>query len=398
MIHCDVCKLDGVVQEAKYVCCECKDYMCENCESHHKKVKLTRLHTVIPSDEIPTDTGSKTTFITGAEDDASSLTAEKASEWVDSTPAEDDFDWDVTEAEEYISQSDIATRAEELLSLKDKPTRGRIFLNAKLSPHTTMNIISVKHSSDKYEPLVTGLAFLSSGELLVTDYSNKYLKLLDKSLKLKQTLECPGIPYGVAIINDKEAIVTFPLQRNVVQFLSLSPKLVLGKCVPMNNGCWGVTVSKNKIFIACNANGHREEVVVMDTAGKILKVIDVNKLVGQFGDLKHITANSSGDKIYLSGTSKILCMTPEGQRLFSCATSAVDVPRGIIIDDYDNALVSCQGSNKVLVMKADGKKSRSLLTSKHGVQDPKAIAYRDEDGLLVIGGWRKYNLLVFKIN
>ena len=260
-----------------------------------------------------------------------------------------------------------------------------------------MNIISIKHPSDKYEPLVTGIAFLSNGELLVTDYNNKYLKLLDKSLKIKQTLECPGIPYGVAIINDREAIVTFPLQRNVVQFVSLSPTLRLGKCVPMNNGCWGVTVSKSKIYIACNANAHREEVKVMDMAGKILKVIDIAKLVAQFGDLKHITANGSGDKLYLSGTSKILCITPDGERLFTCTTSALDVPRGIIIDDYDNALVSCQGSNKILVMKADGKKSRPLLTSKHGVQDPKAIAYRDEDSLLVIGGWRKYNLLMFRI-
>lgn len=402
MVSCDVCKLDNVVQEATYFCCDCKDYMCEKCESYHKKVKLTRLHTVKPSNEMLTDTEAKTTLVTGAEgtvvQDISSTTAEADSKWSDSTPAEDDFDWEATEAEEYILQSDIATRAEELLSLKDKPTSNKIFLNAKLSPHTKMNNISVKHPLDKYEPLVTGLAFLTSGELLVTDYNNKYLKLLDKSLKLKQTLECPGIPYGVAIINDKEAIVTFPLQRNVVQFLSLSPKLSLGKCVPMNNGCWGVTVSNNKIFIACNANGHREEVIVMDTAGKILKVIDVSRLVGQFGDLKHITANSSGNKIYLSGTSKILCMTPEGQRVFTCVTSAVDVPRGIIIDDYDNALVSCQGSNKVLVMKADGKKSRPLLTAKHGIQDPKAIAYRDEDGLLVIGGWRKYNLLALQIN
>ena len=281
MFSCDVCKLDGVEQEAKFFCCDCNDYMCGLCETHHQKVKVTRLHKVLSSDAMLQDTKAKQ--VTTAEGATSPCVESSGTEGAtiscvesgeaeqDSTPAEDDFQWETTEAEEYMSQNDIATRAEDLLTSQNKTIAGRLFLNAKLSPHSTMKTISVRHPSDKYEPLVTGMAFLSNGELLVTDYNNKYLKLLNRSLQIRQTLECPGIPYGVSIINDKEAIVTFPLQRNMVQFLSLSPKMILGKCIPMSNGCWGVTVSKNRIFIACNANGHREEVVEMDMNGKRYK-------------------------------------------------------------------------------------------------------------------------------
>ena len=49
---CDACRLDGSVREAKYFCTDCQDYMCENCESYHRKVKVTRLHTVLSGDKM----------------------------------------------------------------------------------------------------------------------------------------------------------------------------------------------------------------------------------------------------------------------------------------------------------------------------------------------------------
>ena len=51
--ECDACKLDGHTKEGKFYCCSCEDYLCSECESFHKKVKVTRSHEIVAADKIP---------------------------------------------------------------------------------------------------------------------------------------------------------------------------------------------------------------------------------------------------------------------------------------------------------------------------------------------------------
>ena len=53
--ECDACKLDDKIQEAKFFCPSCDDYLCQTCENHHKKVKATRFHDIIKVEEISLD-------------------------------------------------------------------------------------------------------------------------------------------------------------------------------------------------------------------------------------------------------------------------------------------------------------------------------------------------------
>ena len=51
--ECDACKLDGEIREGKFYCYSCEDYLCSECESFHKKVKVTRSHEIVAADEVP---------------------------------------------------------------------------------------------------------------------------------------------------------------------------------------------------------------------------------------------------------------------------------------------------------------------------------------------------------
>ena len=53
--ECDACKLDDKIQEAKYFCPSCDDYLCPTCETHHKKVKATRFHEIMTVEDIASD-------------------------------------------------------------------------------------------------------------------------------------------------------------------------------------------------------------------------------------------------------------------------------------------------------------------------------------------------------
>ena len=45
-MECSPCENDGIVKEAKYFCTECQEYLCQSCETLHKRFKGTRNHNI----------------------------------------------------------------------------------------------------------------------------------------------------------------------------------------------------------------------------------------------------------------------------------------------------------------------------------------------------------------
>ena len=70
-------------------------------------------------------------------------------------------------------------------------------------------------------------------------------------------------------------------------------------------------------------------------------------------------------------------------------------PRGLVVDDDDNVLITGQGSNNIHVFKSDGTKYKVLLTSSDGIQMPLGMAYNSITKTLVVGGWAVEKLTIF---
>lgn len=51
--ECSPCKNDGLAKEAKFFCSECTEYLCDACESSHRRFRGTRQHQVVSGDDIP---------------------------------------------------------------------------------------------------------------------------------------------------------------------------------------------------------------------------------------------------------------------------------------------------------------------------------------------------------
>ena len=83
---------------------------------------------------------------------------------------------------------------------------------------TAGNKINVKLQSDAEDAWISGSTFLSSGELVLCDFNNKKLKLLDKSLQMKESIDVSEIPWDVAAVNHHQVIVTFPLKTTYSSF------------------------------------------------------------------------------------------------------------------------------------------------------------------------------------
>ena len=267
---------------------------------------------------------------------------------------------------------------------------------------TAHNQVNIKVQSDSNNAIISGSAFLPSGELILCDWNNKKLKLLDENLQMKESIDVPGAPWDVAAVNQHQVIVTFPFEH-YVQFIQVTPSHALGHTVDLGVQCRGVTVSRESIYISFSESGGGK-IGIKDLTGKKKRIID--QYNGKDGKVlitnPFYIAVSNDEKIFVSGrdvqssTRTVYCLESSGKVLYTVSNPLFKDCHGIIVDENENLLVCDWRSHKVFLISKDGKEVRELLTEKDGVSYPWTISFRRSDGTLVLGGWHN-NILVFTL-
>ena len=256
---------------------------------------------------------------------------------------------------------------------------------------TAGNKINIQVQSDAKDARITGSAFLPSGELVLCDSSNKKLKLLDKSLQMKKSIDVPGRPWDVAPVDQHQVIVTFLLEK-YLQFIQVTPSLALGHKVDLGMECWGVAVSRESIYISLADSGECK-IGIYDLTGKQKLMISPHScndgtllfkqpyLIDVLNDEKIFVS----DIDYISNTSTVYCLESNGNVLSTISNPSLKWCRGISVDENENLLVYDRLSHKVFLITRDGKEVREFLTEKDGLYMPYTTSFRRSDGTLVVG-------------
>ena len=353
---CEACKLDGKVVVANFFCPECDDHMCANCEIYHKKVKATRNHKVLEEAQMRKRIPESITRPDAVP--TSDTMSEKTTYYVMSARIKANF----------LFLDTIAT----LLSKRDAT-----YYYDKQKPF--------KYQTDSWEPHICGLSFMPCGELLASDSANMKLKLFNSDIKMIDAIMFRWPPSDVAAVNDKEAVVTFPTATTPeLQYIIIFPQLQLGKKIQLTNNAIGVHVSNKHIYLLCHTGGSSPEVIILDKAGQQQRTIEIQKTQRNFPHPDHIVANRGETKLYVTGSWYSICTTIDGNIVYTTKDETRKGMEGIVVDAYDNVIVCCSTLNEIVIYKPSGVKYRTLLTEADGIKNPKAVAYRASDGLLVI--------------
>ena len=269
---------------------------------------------------------------------------------------------------------------------------------------TAGNKINVKLQSDAKVVWISGSTFLSSGELILCDCNNNKLKLLDKSLQMKKSIDVPGTPWDVAQVNQHQVIVTFPYEQ-YLQFIQVTPSLALGHKVGLGMECCGVAVSRESIYISLVDSGVYK-VGIYDLNGKKKRMIspysckDGSNLqfkkplyIDVLNDKKIIVS----DVDFKSNTSTVYCLESNGNVLSTISNPSFKHCRGISVDENENLLVCDGTSHKVFLITKDGKEVCEFLTEKDGLYYPYTTSFRRSDGTLVVGCGNRNDILVFTL-
>ena len=240
-----------------------------------------------------------------------------------------------------------------------------IILDMKVKSATVANI---KLSDDAQSPCITGCTFLPNGGVLLCDYWNKKVKLLDSVMSVKKSLKLSDNPHDIAAIGENEAIITFGKGNRNLQYLFTDPKLKLGKTAGLSGKCFGLHMVNNEIYTAYT---------------------------------NHLSVCLAGSIpcVYLTDwdNSRVTCFQLDGEMVYQYQDKEqLERPLGIYVDSAGNSLVCGSDSNNVVVLTADGRKHGELLTSKD-TRNPKCIDNRPEDNTLIVGCRENSKLFVYKL-
>ena len=268
---------------------------------------------------------------------------------------------------------------------------------------TAGNKINVKLQSDAKDAWISGSTFLSSVELVLCDCINRRLKLLDKSLQMKKSICVSEIPWDVATVNQHQVIVTFPHEL-YLQFIQVTPSLALGHKVDLGMNCWGVSVSRESIYISLEDSGECKIGIYDFTMKKKGIISPYNCKDGKllFKESLYIDV-SNDEKLFVSNiddkskTSTVYCLESNGNVMHSVSDPSFKLCPGINVDENENLLLCDWISHKVFLITKDGKKVREFLTEKDGLYQPYTTSFRRSDGTFVVTCRDRNDILVFTL-
>ena len=213
----------------------------------------------------------------------------------------------------------------------------RVLIDRKIKSRSEVN---VRTHEDKQVPWIRGCTVMPNGHVVLCDRENNKIKLLDDSWTITGRLTLQR-PWDISVIDSSNVIVSSPDNKQL-QYVQVFPRMEAGRIIQLNKKCWGVAVSREKMYVSCHNSPSDGEVRVLDLQGKITRRLGINQDGSRlFCQPCYITVSDSGEKIFVSdyGTNTITCLTPSGTVIYTYKDDDMRGPRGLICDSDDNVLV-----------------------------------------------------------
>ncbi|XP_052778737.1 uncharacterized protein LOC128216208 [Mya arenaria] len=253
---------------------------------------------------------------------------------------------------------------------------------------------NVKISSDKYKCAIEGICELSGGEVVITDFNNNKVKLLDQEYRGVDHCDVPEYPFDVCHIGGNEVAVCVNNgdDRRELHFINITKgKLVTTRMLSFTHRCYSAAHHGNNLYISSYT-----ALYVHTMTGKLVKKLYEDMSGGD--TVLRIAISNEGKTIYITNYSnnQLITLDNLGNKL-ATFTEELQIPYGVHVTTAGHVFVCCYVSNSVLQVDKDGKtKLSTLAREQDGVYGPKALFFSSRTSSLVVGGW-KNTLLVINV-
>lgn len=343
---CDLCIHDNEHIAAKTFCKDCKQYLCTSCHKVHQRGATTKHHNVLKGQDLSLKAGEK----------------------------------DKQQGGNHTGTAEPTTD------------------NAKDKRSVYLEHIVVGAALDKYNVAINALEVTSEDLLLVCDYGNYKVKLLNPENELLSEVSLSSEPYGMALLDSSEAIVTLP-KDSCLQLVKIKSgrTLILEDKIKTKLCCEKI-MGYEENFIVTAYDDIYFNISIIDKKGKVLRSIynEPRKSLHVFKSYNEMAVSPDKTTIYITN-KKVGCVgiSLEGKTLFGFKESGESNHYGICTDSDGLVYIACYDTDKIVLINNMGKKIKDIVSLK-GLK-PSYVGYSHTDSKLFVEQVNTNKVLCYQI-
>ena len=235
-----------------------------------------------------------------------------------------------------------------------------------------------------FDGWIIGLSITLDGRRLLADCKKSKIKMFSREMKKISSLSLPAQPWDIAVLGDREAIVS-DYDDSKLFILDVSDKkMSIRRTVEVSFCVHSIATYKDKL-VAISPDPSPRSVKLVDHSGKVYWSTSTDQQGQQLLSVPEYVSCSD------DGRSSTVIVTDYGNNPLTLLNSNTgDVisrhqvegewPRGVTSDTAGNIYVCYFGTSEVAVLSKDFSEEKILLTQRDGISgNPQAIAYDADD-------------------
>ncbi|XP_052807056.1 uncharacterized protein LOC128236211 [Mya arenaria] len=250
-------------------------------------------------------------------------------------------------------------------------------------------------STDKNVCDIRGIIQLPGGDIVLVDYNNCRVKVLDSEYKVTDDCDLPEYPQDICHISDHQVAVAVGCgtKRHEVHYLTVSAGTIkMTRKFSVDHKCYSISHHEGQLYV-----GSLTALYLYTTEGRLVK--KVYKDTSDRVTVNHFTLSTDGSKIYIpvSSHKKIVTIDTTGNILATLQDPDLDWPYSVHVSEGGHVFVCSTESNTVVQVDHEGKKKLATLVREgDGMNKPHVVWYSTHTGRLIVGG-RQNDILVMDL-
>ncbi|XP_069120121.1 transcription intermediary factor 1-alpha-like [Argopecten irradians] len=290
---------------------------------------------------------------------------EEISNKFSTTTLEHEFHFDVSGQVASLSLGKVAVRKQ--------PRSIPVGLKALHRPFSKRELkqirqVYIRCPSDSSDCSINGLVYLSDGRIVISDYANKKLKLINIEGDVVDEMKVNGYPFDMCMVDNTTVAVGISRPGGIRVVKVTSSKITLSSEINTKVDCYGIVYRDGEFVVST-----RSDVVSVTNDGTI------HKLLGQTGYIYGMCRDPIGKQLFLThytdckDSTAVSRLTADDVHTDLLKAGVVKKAYGVDMDVERNVYVCGDTSNNVMQMSWDGSIIRELLTEADGTVRPRGI-------------------------
>ncbi|XP_052232574.1 uncharacterized protein LOC127845596 [Dreissena polymorpha] len=244
---------------------------------------------------------------------------------------------------------------------------------------------------------ITGICCISDGQIIITDWNNKNVKLVDRQYKIISQYDVSSYVFDVCRTAPFEVAVTVEDNKNTheVQFISVHEgTLVIQRKFKVQHACIGIAHHHGELYVTS-----RDALYKYSSSGERLSKLYED--TSTYGAVFKCAVNQTGEIIYVTSYSRcaLLAIDKDGTVLSIFIDPELAQPWNDYVTAHGHVLVCGRNSNTVIQVDSRARRKIStLLRHIDGVHLPLSVGFTKETGSLIVGQWDNNKLLICTTN